>query len=376
MARILYVSQGYSTHDWRFLRGLAQTSHEVWFLPYAVDPTPLESRPVPQGIHRLPALTNSKGAGHPFSWGLTRFRRHVAKIQPDLIHAGPIQTGGFLAALTSRSPLLLMSWGSDVLVTAQKNPLLRWVTSFTLNRAHAVVGDCQAVKERILSLSSLPPQRVVVFPFGVELSKFSPGSSSLHLRQRLGWEKCRVVISTRSLEISHGTWVFLRAMETLLRRLSDSRVFMLGDGTLRPQVEEFLKSRDLESRFHLAGQVPHEQLADYFNEADLYISAVLCDGTSISLLEAMACGLSVVVPEAYGNREWVTPGVNGWLYPVGDSAALAKVTEEALEDAQCREQIGRENTALVRAKADWEKSFGDLVATYDLLLANGVKPHA
>jgi glycosyltransferase involved in cell wall biosynthesis len=66
----------------------------------------------------------------------------------------------------------------------------------------------------------------------------------------------------------------------------------------------------------------------------VYISASHSDGTSISLLEAFATGTPVIVPDIPGNREWVTPGENGWLFPDGDVQALASTIMNAVDQRQ------------------------------------------
>ena len=375
MARILYVSQGYTTHDRRFLEKLGTTSYDVWFLPCATRGVQYETRPIPPGIHSLPPLDNGRRFPKPINWAVSmiRFRYWVRTIKPDLVHAGPVQSSGFFAALWRCRPLLLMSWGSDVLIIPEKSRWLRWVTQFTLRHADMVLGDCQAVRDRVLALSPLRAYQIVFFPWGIDLNCFGPRVSILDLRKKLKWDQCRVVISTRSFEPIHGTFVFLDAMRHVLERRSDVRVILLGDGSLRPQVETFVKEYGLSSRILLPGQVPHELMPHYFNEADLYASATYSDGTSISLLEAMACGLPVIVTSEYGNREWVTPQVNGWLYPAGDAEGLAGAVLEALDSETGRHAMGKANLAIARERGDWEQNFKQLLAVYDRLLSDSCK---
>lgn len=119
----------------------------------------------------------------------------------------------------------------------------------------------------------------------------------------------------------------------------------------------------------MASQVPESVLADYFAEADLYVSATSCDGSSISLLQAMACGLPAVVADAYGNREWVKPGENGWLFPPEDDQALAKAILQALAADDARRIAREANIRITRARADWGRNFPLILGAYEQLLA-------
>ena len=96
----------------------------------------------------------------------------------------------------------------------------------------------------------------------------------------------------------------------------------------------------VEERVHFPGQVSQTDLPRYYRSADLYLSASHCDGTSISLLEALACGRPALVSDIPGNREWITPGVEGWLFPDGDETALAEAIEQAASNPWRLSQIG------------------------------------
>ena len=79
-----------------------------------------------------------------------------------------------------------------------------------------------------------------------------------------------------------------------------------------------VRESGLEDKVHFAGQVDYVDLPKYYRVAHLYLSASIVDGSSVSLLEAMSCGIPALVSDIPGNREWVVPGRNGWLFPTGD----------------------------------------------------------
>ena len=118
---------------------------------------------------------------------------------------------------------------------------------------------------------------------------------------------------------------------------------------------------------HAPGRASYDLLPDYFRSADAYVSAAVSDGTSISLLEAMACGLPVVVSNSFGNLEWVREGVNGALAAPGDvdslSAAMLSVVADPHEVARIREA----NIATARSRANWDANFPDLVTLVERL---------
>ena len=78
---------------------------------------------------------------------------------------------------------------------------------------------------------------------------------------------------------------------------------------------------------------PRCHKAELLGRAEIYLSASLSDSTSVSLLEAMASCAVPVVSDIEGNREWVGEGEGARLFPPGDSAALARALEHALDDS-------------------------------------------
>src|SRR5207248_1614693 len=99
----------------------------------------------------------------------------------------------------------------------------------------------------------------------------------------------------------------------------------------------------------------------------IYASATPTDGASISLLEAMRCALPVVVVDNAGNREWVTNGVNGVLFPARDVAALAARLVELADDRQRGAAMGLEAQRVMLDRADWNVNVQRLFALYDRL---------
>src|ERR1700680_4240509 len=356
MARVIYITQSYSPQDRAFLEKLVE-AHDIWLLPWTSETTRSETRPLPSGVQVLPALNDGRQP-RPIKWArsLKHLRKLVLEIRPDVIQAGPMQTGALLAALSGFRPLIAMSWASDVLTLPQRKPWMGWIARFTLRRADLVVVDCGAVRDRVLSLAPLKSEQVICFPWGIDLKVFRPMVSKLQLRNRLGWESNRVVISTRRFEPIQGTMVFLEAMLPVFRKCPDVRVLMVSDGSLRPQVEAFIAGHGLKDVFHLPGQVPEPALADYYNEADLYVSATYSDGASVSLLQAMACGLPAIVTSGYGNLEWVLNARNGWVYPAGDTQPLATAIIEDLNDRAARNAMGQVNSAAMRERANWDEN--------------------
>jgi glycosyltransferase involved in cell wall biosynthesis len=360
--RILYFSRDYTPHDHRFLTGLAKTDHRVFYLRLEGGGQILEDRPLPPEIEPVQWAGGKQPATLKDGLRLLDdLGRVIRLVRPDLIHAGPIQRSAFLIALTGFHPLVSVSWGYDLLHDAQINPFWRWATRYTLRASDAFVGDCDTIRKLAIACG-MPNERIVTFPWGIDLThfnvtKFKPLSVPTFS-----------LLSTRSWEPIYGIDVIARAFVIAARKRPELRLTLLGSGSQDAPIRQILLIGAVYNKVLFPGQVSFLELPDYYHSADVYISASHSDGTSISLLEAFACGKPAIVPNIPGNQEWITAGENGWLFPDGNADALASVILNAMEQRQNLLEMGHKARLLAEARADWERNFPLLEKAYALAL--------
>lgn len=378
--RVLYFSRDYSTHDHRFLTALAKTEHKLFFMRLERRDHPLEDRPLPSEIE----LVNWAGGNKAFTYAnlpgyLVSLKRVIKKIEPDLIQAGPIQTSAFLVALAGFQPLLSMSWGYDLLLDAEKDAFWRWATHYTLHHSALMVGDCATIRQRAVSYG-MDDNSIVTFPWGIDLAHFKPVDCQLITKNNQRSEASHTlptevsqeshietftILSTRSWEEVYGVDVLARAFVMAAQQNKGLNLVMLGNGSQAAMLRKIFFDGGVLERVSFPGQVSYANLPRYYRSADLYVCASHSDGTSISLLEAMACGLPVLVSDIPGNREWVKQGIQGWLFPDGNVYALAQGIIYAAQEKDRLPQLSRASRILVEQRADWSKNFPVLLYAYD-----------
>ncbi|MBI9043067.1 MAG: glycosyltransferase [Anaerolineaceae bacterium] len=367
--RVLYFSRDYTTHDHRFLNALAKSDHEVFFLRLERQNWQLEDRPLPEGVQ----MVLWEGGQEPakFAKGLVFYKglkKVLKEINPDLVHAGPIQKCAFLTALAGFKPLISMSWGSDILKDADRNIFWRMTTRYTLSKSSYLIGDCQAVKEKAKSFG-MNDEKITLFPWGIDLKRFKPGENKT-LRERNNWQDAFVVLSLRSWEPVYGVDVLVKAFVLAAKEDPTLRLILLGGGSQAGLLRSILKNNHLMDRVHFSGQVNQESLAGYYHASDLYVSASHSDGSSVSLMEALGCGMPVLVSDIPGNKEWISDGKEGWLFPDGNVKLLAEkmLYASANRDQLCDIEINSRN--LAEQRADWDKNSAKLLDVYAQALAS------
>jgi L-malate glycosyltransferase len=370
--RILYFTRDYTTHDRRFLTALTQTGHQIYYLRLEQHSQQLEDRPLPPQVE----IVHWAGGQRPARWQdgprlLADLKRVLREIKPDLVQAGPLQTCALLVALAGFRPLVSMSWGSDLLLDADRSAWNRWATRYILAHSAAMVGDCAPVRQKAVAYG-MPDERIVTFPWGVDLQHFSPDGTSGVQRHAIFPVLSSpntapfILLSTRGWEPVYGVDVIARGFVLAAHEHPELQLLMLAGGSQAGLLRQIFQQGGVSDQVHFPGQINQAELPHYYRSADLYVSASHSDGTSISLLEAMACGTPALVSDIPGNREWVQPSVQGWWFPDGDAQGLAQAILAAIQQRAGLAEMGSAARRLAEEKADWEKNFPHLLKAYEI----------
>jgi glycosyltransferase involved in cell wall biosynthesis len=364
--RIIYFSKNYTPHDYRFLSSLSKTEHQIFYLKLESNQRQTEDRPVPQNVQQI---LWAGGRGE-FRWrDLLRLtldlRRVIREMQPDLIHAGPIQTCAFLTALSGFRSLLTMSWGYDLMRDAERNRWTKWVTRYTLARSAFFTSDAQVTRAKAVAFG-MDPERNVIFPWGIDLKAFRPKPASNRKSQIVN-RKSFTLFCNRAWEAIYGVDVLAKAFVKVAAIHPDVNLILLSGGSQAARIRQILMNGGLLERVHFGGQIGQAHLPRWYHMADLYISPSHVDGSSVSLMEALASGLPCLVSDIPGNREWIEEGVNGWLFRDGDAGDLAEKILSAIQSRRSFKKIGAAARQTAEQKADWQKNFGKLLEAYNIV---------
>lgn len=365
--RLIYFTRDYSPHDERFLNVLSKSVNEVYLLRLEGENLASRRISLPERITELVWKTSLQSRlQHRIEDLQGELAEIIQEVKPDLVHAGPLPDCAYLAALTGFRPLVGMSWGFDLMQDVDVSEETWKKAKKALAASGALLVDCQASAEKAARMGFLPA-RIVKFPWGVDLDHFSPGDGS-ELRRKLGWENNVVILCNRSWEPRYGVDVVLQAFFAAVQRYPELRLLLPGDGSLGEKFRTMIREADAEEVIFMPGRVGLNDLPGYYRTADLYASASHVDGSSVSLLEAMACGTPVAVSDIPANKEWVQDGVNGWVFPDGDAAALSRIMIDVCESKLRLSEMGVRNRKLMEEKADWKRNSPLLFKAYEMAL--------
>jgi glycosyltransferase involved in cell wall biosynthesis len=207
------------------------------------------------------------------------------------------------------------------------------------------------------------PDRTVVFPWGVDLNHYAPKNWQMNKRGNAFTLFCN-----RTWEPLYGVDVLARAFVKAARSRPELSLMLLGGGSQGARIRQILIGGGVLERVTFGGQVSQNDLPGWYHRADVYISPSHVDGSSVSLMEALASGLPCLVSDIPGNREWVTEGENGWLFPDSDADALSAKILQSIDQRGSLPEIGQAARAVAEERADWTKNSTKLMQAYQQAL--------
>jgi glycosyltransferase involved in cell wall biosynthesis len=273
------------------------------------------------------------------------------QINPDLVVAYRVQSYGFLSACTGFHPLVLVAQSRTV-VWPPNSSIMAWFCKYAIHRADWILSWAEHTTHRLIQLGA-DRNIIDTFPRGVRPELFFP-------RPKSAASNGQIIITTRSLIPDYKYDDIIHAIHDLIDIMPGVKYQIAGEGKSRPHLEKIVKQLGLNSHVEFLGYVPTVKLPERLCEADVYVSAYLEDGVSMSLLEAMACGLLPVVPDIEPNRIWIQDGVNGLLFRPGDHLSLVQKLCEALSNSALCKKAREHNVKFIHEKVNWHTNMSSI----------------
>ena len=285
-----------------------------------------------------------------------------------LVHAHWAAPAGLIALAAARLknlPLVVTVHGSDYRLAAERGGVFSLAFNRVVTAADRVISVSGEITEYLLTRAHLEEKSVVTCPMGADERIFN-----MHARAESLFDHGFTVISTRNHFPHYRVTDLLEAAATAKQKIPGLRLAILGQGPETAALKDRAGSLGIgENEVVFPGRVEPARLASLLAAARIYVSTSPVEGTSTSLLEAMACGALPVVTDIPSNRSWITHGENGLLFPPADVSALAEVLTRAAEDEDLQSRARNRGPLIVAERGGlWSKQIDTLAAVYGELI--------
>jgi glycosyltransferase involved in cell wall biosynthesis len=340
--KVLYYSTRCGGHDLKFIRCLKRVSDEV--LAVFRDGTTMlwRAETMDRGL-----LTRHARPVHSQSAAVARLKSLVHEFCPTITVAGPLWPCASEAALAKAPNIVATSWAFDVLVHARRSPAIRRAIGFALKSATMQIFDSPWILEQANKIQRFPVAHAHVFPWGVDTRLFCPLAHSNHQTST-----DFTIFHTRALETIYRPQIVIRAFHKVLKARPDLHIKIIAHGSLLGKMRKLAKSLAIDGSVEWVAPVPNSHLPEMYRTSSVYTCASESDGVSISLLEAMASGLPVAVPNLPSNRQVLSPRHVAQTFELHDVSSLASrlLSIASLSEA-ARRSIGNANRSKVSRTA-------------------------
>ena len=172
-----------------------------------------------------------------------------------------------------------------------------------------------------------------------------------------------VLISFRLLEELYAVENTILAHSELLRDYPDARLLVVGDGDRRGMLEALVRQQQIEG-VEFVGWVPHQEIGEWFDRADIMVNSSRIDNMPHCLIEAFAAGLPVVTTPSGGIPYIVQHEVNGLHVPCDQPEAMADAVRRLLRDPDLARQLVEQAHRDCEARYSWAAARREWTAQY------------
>lgn len=356
--RICFISLGTFTHIDSYLDYFKQAGHDVIFL--SLSPSP--ERSVPTYNVGLGTRYSETAGKWKYPISTIRARKLLKRLKPDIVHAHYATSCGLAALVCGFHPTVVTVHGSDLTVGI-KSRIWRPLLGRIFRHADCVNAVSDDLARMVLSLGT-EARKIETLTLGIDTDMFSFAQ-----RQAPDVSRGMRLVCTRRLEPVFDHPTIINALVLLDEEGIKFDMTIAGDGSARDTLKQHVHAVGLDGRVCFTGKVPNDRLPEILRRHDIYLSASLWDGTSLSLLEAMATGLFPVVSDISANSAWLSHNVDGLLHKVGDAADLANCIIQLCNHPQLAANAAGRNREKVVRSASRKTNMKRLEQIYEKLVS-------
>jgi glycosyltransferase involved in cell wall biosynthesis len=305
-------------------------------------------------------------------------RRMAAAIRErniDLLHAHQY-TPFFYAALArvwSRTPVRVVFTEHGRHFPDTVAPLRRAVNRLGLDHlADAVNAVCRFSARSLSRVDGFRGNRIEVIENGIHVDRYGSVVDPRTIRSRLGLAEGRhYVANVARFHPVKDQAMLLRAFQTVAAARNDVDLLLVGDGPLRGELTGQTQHLGLAGRVHFLGV--RSDVPDILRAVEVFALTSVSEAASLTLLEAMASALPVVVTAVGGNPEIVRDGKEGLLVPRGDAAATAAALLRLLNYPDAARRMGAAGLRRVHERYRLEQTVERYMSLYEQVCRRGGK---
>lgn len=304
------------------------------------------------------------------------WRRLFKNFKPDIIHTQLFFGAGLKALAAARLNKFPLVGTNHTAISEfiKLAPLkLNFLKNFSLNyavwyynRCNFVTAPSQSVFKEMLAYGFNKPHQVISNP--LDLNTFRPSDHKSEYKKKFNLSD-KVVVYAGRLSLEKNIDALIKAAALTKKRISNINLAIAGSGQFENELKRLVKELGIENEVKFFGRLSKDDLAKLYQAAEIFSIASTSETQSLTLMQAMACGLPAVAVDSRALPEYVN-GQNGFIVKAGDENVLAEKFIFLLANSKLRQELGRGAAASVQQFSaeniakQWEKLYGRVIEDY------------
>jgi len=237
----------------------------------------------------------------------------------DLIHAMPSLGAipGKVLSILKNIPIVFSVHGSSYHNKARSINILRMLSNLVLYYMQVKVKYDALITDSSRILSSNIKSKTYVIRNGVNTNDFMRNKKILN-------DGIFRVLSVGRLSEQKGFYYLIKAMERIVKKVNTIKLFIIGGGKEKDNLYRLVRNLKLNEHILFLGKKNYNELLKEYFQSDLFVLPSIFEGQPLTLLEAWASKLPVLVTDCGENNKMVKNGLNGWIVPIKSADALAE----------------------------------------------------
>ncbi|MDD2807003.1 MAG: glycosyltransferase family 4 protein [Patescibacteria group bacterium] len=280
-------------------------------------------------------------------------KKLLKNFAPDILHLNSSKAGviGAMAGRHTGIKKIIYTVHGFVFnepMSKLKKIIYVWAEKFSARYKNKLICVSEYDRQTGIQNKITNANKLITINNGIQKIDFN---STNEARLKLHLPENKIIVGTvANFYLTKGLSYLIDASKTVITDWPDILFVLVGDGRLRPSLENKISELGLKNSFILLGRQPSD-FYKLLKAFDIYCSASVKEGLSYTILEAMQAGLPIVATKVGGIPEMIQDKSNGLMVPPADKQALAGAIIELIKNKNLAATLGRQ------AKIDFENKF-------------------
>lgn len=356
MKKIMFVSAANSIHTVKWVNALSKfyEIHLIYCKNHEEQENKIDKSVI---LHKLKYSS-------PFGYYLNSLdiKKIYKKINPDLVNVHYASGYGTLARIAKIPCDLLSIWGSDIYEFPKKSKINYNILKKNLEYATNIESTSDIMANICKKTYPDINKNFFIVPFGVDIQKFKKDITAEKDNNKIN------LGIVKSLKPVYGIEYAIKTMKILVQKDDRYTLHIYGDGPEKENLQNLINENSLEKNVKLHGKIKNEEVPKVLNKFDVFCATSISESFGVSVVEAMAVGVPVVVSDADGFIEVTNNGETGIIVPKKNEIKLSEEINNLVNNNEKMKELSIKGRKRVEEFYDFYKNVLKMRETYEEIM--------